>query len=163
MATIFCHSTLQDDFSAPPTNSERLFLYTFFFKDFIYLFMREKERGRDTGRGRSRPPAGSPMWDSIPGWESQPELKADAQPLSHPAVPRCFYSLNSGCPSDLLCPEQCGGYCLYSSPPRPQEKAPTSPRGTHGNRPGQPVVNRGASLCTGAAPTEAAPDTPAPR
>ena len=49
----------------------------FFFKDFIYLFMREgererererkRERGRDTGRGRSRLQAGSPMWDSIPG------------------------------------------------------------------------------------------------
>ena len=27
----------------------------------------ERERGRDTGRGRSGIPAGSPMWDSIPG------------------------------------------------------------------------------------------------
>ena len=26
----------------------------------------EKERGRDTGRGRSRLHAGSPMWDLIP-------------------------------------------------------------------------------------------------
>ena len=31
------------------------------FKDFIYSFM------RDTERGRSRLPTGSPMWDSIPG------------------------------------------------------------------------------------------------
>ena len=42
-----------------------------FFKDFIYLFVRdtgrEKERGRGTGRGRSRLHAGSPMWDLIPG------------------------------------------------------------------------------------------------
>ena len=32
---------------------------------FVYLFMRdtEKERGRNTGRGRSRLPAGSLMWD----------------------------------------------------------------------------------------------------
>ena len=30
-------------------------------KDFIYLFMRHRERGRDTGRGRSRLPAGNPM------------------------------------------------------------------------------------------------------
>ena len=29
--------------------------------------MRDTERGRDTGRGRSRLPAGSPMQDSIPG------------------------------------------------------------------------------------------------
>ena len=46
------------------------YLALFFFKDFIYLFMRihreERERGRDTGRGRSRLQAGSPMWDSIP-------------------------------------------------------------------------------------------------
>ena len=38
-------------------------------QDFIYLFIRdtERERGRDTGRGRSRLPAEIPMWDSIPG------------------------------------------------------------------------------------------------
>ena len=34
---------------------------SFFFKDFIYLFMRD--RGIDTGRGRSKLHAGSPMWD----------------------------------------------------------------------------------------------------
>ena len=28
---------------------------------------RERETRRDTGRGRSRLHAGSPMWDSIPG------------------------------------------------------------------------------------------------
>ena len=28
---------------------------------------RERERGRDTGGGRGRLHAGSPMWDSIPG------------------------------------------------------------------------------------------------
>ena len=37
------------------------FVSFFFFKDFIYLFMRDTERGRDSGRGRS------PMWDLIPG------------------------------------------------------------------------------------------------
>ena len=45
-------------------------IYLFIFKRF-YLFIherhREKERGRDTGRGRSRLHAGSPMWDSILG------------------------------------------------------------------------------------------------
>ena len=29
--------------------------------------MRDRERGRDIGIGRSRLPAGSPMWNSIPG------------------------------------------------------------------------------------------------
>ena len=43
------------------------FLKIIFKKDFIYLFMIEKERGRDTGRGNSRLHAGSPTWDSIPG------------------------------------------------------------------------------------------------
>ena len=38
-----------------------------FFKDFIYLFMRDTEKGRGTGRGRSRLPVGIPMWDSILG------------------------------------------------------------------------------------------------
>ena len=37
------------------------------FEDFIDLFMRDTERGRDTGRGRSRLHAGSLMRDSIPG------------------------------------------------------------------------------------------------
>ena len=43
----------------------------------------ERARGRDTGRGRSRLHAGSPMRDSIPG----PEPKAGAKPLSHPGIP----------------------------------------------------------------------------
>ena len=42
-------------------------LLLLFFKDFTYLFMRDTERGRDTGRGRSRLHAGSPTQDSIPG------------------------------------------------------------------------------------------------
>ena len=29
--------------------------------------MRDRERGRDIGRGRSRLPTAPPMWDSIPG------------------------------------------------------------------------------------------------
>ena len=46
-------------------------IFIYFFKDLIYLFKRdtkiEKERGRDTGKERSRLHSGSPMWDSIPG------------------------------------------------------------------------------------------------
>ena len=48
----------------------------------------KRERGRDTGRGRSRLHAGSPSWDSIPGLKDHTLLKADAQLLSHPGVPR---------------------------------------------------------------------------
>ena len=44
-----------------------------FFLVFIYLFMidTERERGRDTGGGRSRLYAGSPTWDSIPGLQDR--------------------------------------------------------------------------------------------
>ena len=52
--------------------------------------MRDTERRRDIGRGRSRLPAGSPtdvrLDPGTPG--SCPELKADAQLLSHPGIPR---------------------------------------------------------------------------
>ena len=61
---------------------------------FIHERQRERSRdtgSRDTGRGRSRPPTGNPMWgDPIPGLGSHPEPKADAQPLIHPGVPALF-------------------------------------------------------------------------
>ena len=67
-----------------------------FFKDFIYLFMKDRESGRDIDRGRSRLLTGSLMWDLIPEPGSRPEPKADAQPLSHPGAPnhsfpRCVF------------------------------------------------------------------------
>ena len=37
------------------------------FYDFIYLLVRDRERGRDIGRERSRIPVRSLTWDSIPG------------------------------------------------------------------------------------------------
>ena len=45
------------------------------------------KKGRDTGRGRSRLLAGILMQGSILAPGSCPELKADAEPLSHPGVP----------------------------------------------------------------------------
>ena len=57
-----------------------------FFKDFIYLLMRETQREAETDKGRSRLLAGSLMWDSIPGPGSHHEPKADTQLLSHPGV-----------------------------------------------------------------------------
>ncbi|CAK7317308.1 Solute carrier family 2, facilitated glucose transporter member 5 [Vulpes lagopus] len=48
------------------------------------LFMRDTQRGRDIGRGRSRLPMGNLAPRTS---RSQPEPKADAQPLSHPGVP----------------------------------------------------------------------------
>ena len=48
---------------APICNLLQIINVLFFFEDFMYLFMRdtERERSRDTGRGRSRLPAGSSM------------------------------------------------------------------------------------------------------
>ena len=46
------------------------FLMFFFFLRF-YLLMRDTERGRDPGRGRSRLRAGSLTWDPIPGPQDQ--------------------------------------------------------------------------------------------
>ena len=45
----------------------------------------QRERGRDTGRGRSRFHAGSLMQDLILG--SHPGPKAGTKPLSHPGIP----------------------------------------------------------------------------
>ena len=52
--------------------------------------MRDTEKEADTGRGRSRLLTGSLMWNSIPRSGSLPVLKADAQPLNHPGVPKNF-------------------------------------------------------------------------
>ena len=58
-----------------------------FFKDFIYSFMRDPERGGDPGQERGRPhaqsPTGTRSWDP----ESRPGPKAGTQPLS-PLPPR---------------------------------------------------------------------------
>ena len=45
--------------------------FPFLKKYFIYLFTRDTEKGRDTGRGRSKLHSGSPMRDSIPGLQDQ--------------------------------------------------------------------------------------------
>ena len=53
----------------------------FFFKDFIYSVVRDTEKGRDTGRGRSRLPDGSLMRDWIPG--PQDYALSQRQMLNH--------------------------------------------------------------------------------
>ena len=46
------------------------------------------ERGRDTGRRRSRLHVGSLTWDLTPGLQDRaPGPKAGAKPLSHPGIP----------------------------------------------------------------------------
>ena len=64
----------------------------FIFKS--YLFMRDTERGRDTGRGRgrSRLPTGSPMWDSSKDSRITPRAKgrcSTTEPSRHPR--KLFY------------------------------------------------------------------------
>ena len=48
---------------------EKAYLFLIFLKILFYMFMRdtERERGRDTGRGRCRLSLGSLMQDSVPG------------------------------------------------------------------------------------------------
>ena len=62
------------------------FLFFFFF--FMVLFVYSWERGRDICRERSRLPVRSLMWDSIPDPRIKPWVKADAQSLCHPEIPR---------------------------------------------------------------------------
>ena len=59
----------------------------FFFKDFIYLLMRDTERGRDTGRGRSRLHAGSPTRTRS---RITPLAEGSAKPLNHLGCPYIF-------------------------------------------------------------------------
>ena len=56
----------------------------------------ERQRGRDTGRGRRRLHAGRLTWDLILGPQDHSELRADAQLLSYPGVPGAGNSLLSG-------------------------------------------------------------------
>ena len=55
-----------------------------FKKDFIYLFLRDTQRARDSGRGRGRLPVGTLMWNLIPGhWSLD---LSQRQMLSHPVA-----------------------------------------------------------------------------
>ena len=56
-----------------------------FFKDFVYLFMRERQRHRQREK---QVPCKEPSTGLDPGTPgSRPEPKTDAQPLSHSDVP----------------------------------------------------------------------------
>ena len=82
-------------------------------KKIIYLFLRDRERGRDTGRGRSRLPAGSRMGDSISG--PRDHALSRRQMLNHwaPQAPRFISFLTEiicyivwwGADSSLMGPE----------------------------------------------------------
>ena len=63
----------------------------------LFIHERQREEGRDTGRGESRLLAGSlpdvGLDPRTPG--SRPEPKADAQLLSHPGVPYMIFFIKS--------------------------------------------------------------------
>ena len=61
----------------------------FFFKDFIYLFMRDTQKEKQRHRQREKQaPCGDPHVGLDPGTPgSYPGLKGGAQLLSHPGVP----------------------------------------------------------------------------
>ena len=64
---------------------------SFFLKEFIYLFMRDRDRERQRHKQREKqalcrePDVG--LDPGIPG--PRPEPRADAQSLSHPGAPNC--------------------------------------------------------------------------
>ena len=55
-----------------------------FFKTILFIYSWERERGREIGRGRSRLPSGSLMWDSISGL--QDHALSQRQVLNHSAT-----------------------------------------------------------------------------
>ena len=58
------------------------------------MIVTERERGRDTGRGRSRlhaPGAGRGIRSQVS--RIAPAPKAGAKPLRHPGIPRLFLNL----------------------------------------------------------------------
>ena len=70
-------------------SSEVLFLIL---KKYLFIHKRhtERNRGRDTGRGRSRLHAGILMWNSIPGLQDHAWAAGGTKPLSHPGIPRSY-------------------------------------------------------------------------
>ena len=68
------------------------FCYFSFFKR-LYLFIRDMEREAETGRVKGRLPAGSLMWDSLPG--PQDHDLSQRQTLNQ--VPLLFFFLQKKC------------------------------------------------------------------
>ena len=71
----------------------------FFFKDFIYLFMRDTEREAETqAEGEAGSTHRGPDVGFDPGSPgSRPGPKAGAKPLRHPGIPLYLYNSASNC------------------------------------------------------------------
>ena len=69
------------------------YVFSFLFKDFIYLSMRDTERERQRHRQREKQaPCGDPDAGLDPRTLGlRPEPKADAQPLSHLGAPTTYF------------------------------------------------------------------------
>ena len=79
---------------------------SFFFK-ILFIHERHTERGRDTGRGRSRLPAGSPKQDSIPGPRITPPRRPSVsvfQSLRRVVSLALRVQTLTGCPGERLAP-----------------------------------------------------------
>ena len=71
---VTCSGIIEVTGSSPLHNAQNLNEWLSLFRRvlfcFNFVFIWDTERGRDIGTGRSRLPAGSLMWDSIPGpWD----------------------------------------------------------------------------------------------
>ena len=71
--------------------------FFFFLRFYLFIHKRDTERGRDTGRGRSRPPCREPDVGLDPqSLGSCPGPKAGTKPLSYPGCP-CSWILCDYC------------------------------------------------------------------
>ena len=61
-------------------------VWIFFSRFYLFIHDRQREKGRHTGRRRSRLPTRNLMKDSIPGPRDHNLSQTDAQPLSHPGA-----------------------------------------------------------------------------
>ena len=73
---------------------------TFFRRFYLFIHKRHREGGIDIGRGRSRLPAGNPVWDSIPGpWDHALSRRqiSTAEPPRHPQNQSILNKCVMGC------------------------------------------------------------------
>ena len=88
------NGAIMEDCAREASGTQSRMIFLLFFKAFMYLFMRDTER---EARHRQREEKQAPCKESDvrrvhpenPGLG--PEPKADAQPLSHPGVPRMIF------------------------------------------------------------------------
>ena len=66
-------------------------LFFFFLRFCLFIHKRLRERGRDVGRGRSRLPAGTLMWDLIPGLQDRALSQGRRSTAEPPRCPKSHY------------------------------------------------------------------------